>query len=566
MPSIAPATAETPSATTAEASRQSESSVPARPRYSRPRASAADASEEFLATPPPPQPPPATRVAAPLSTPEPPWMQESSMASGSSCPEGTTSAQAIAERAQKVEARVEKLEQENSALVSKLQDMDNRLSQVLNTSENSENRLSRGLATAKEEMRSQLEAAERRLVSLVLEAVERRAQSEASSALTQLAGDWAVLAHTKAGRQADGTGGKPVMGEPLGLTADEPEQEYETADSPSSSPGTAKRVQSRSQHADTLQDTLDSELLDSRHRLEAIGSMARHVSASLSGSASPTPRSDSRGSAPPSRNVASRSDTPTPAVAQQPLPAQDLTSETEMARLAELRRFASTVLGSDVPRHADSNGRPCSDSGSGRMPPPDEASNTGTAGFCSPTSAVPPAVAASAAAAAAAQFALSGMGGAAFLGANPGYPGFPGIDAAALASAAAGRSMAWDAHRRPSTTAAAPGAAGLGPPAPSTWSMSRQTWVPAPAPEKHEVVAWPGGPPESASRSSMAQAPPPMPMDGEAHLATPIPPWDSGPARRPSPVSGRHSRVQSSTRAPWPAADSDDEHSDRLVF
>jgi len=482
------------------------------------------------------------------------------MASGSSCPTGTTSAQTdVVERAQKAEARVEKLEQHHSTLVSRLQDIESRLSQVLATSENVENRLSQGLATAKEEMRSQIEAAEKRLVSLVLEAVERRAQSEANSALSQLAGDWAVLARTK-------DGGKPVMGEPLGLTADEPEQEYETADSPSSSPGTTKHVQSRSQHADTLQDASVSELSDSTRRLEAIGSMARRVSASLSGSASPTPRSGSRGSAPPSRNVVSRSGTPTPAFAQQPLTTQDLTSETEMARLAELRRFASTVLGSDVPRHADSSGRPCSDSGSGRMPPPDEASNAGTGGFCSSTSAVPPAVAASAAAAAAAQFALSGMGGAAFLGATPGYLGFPGVDATALASAAAGRAMAWDAHRRPSASPAAPGAAGLGPPPPGAWSMSRQTWAPPPAPEQHEAVAWPGGLPESTSRSSVAQAPPAMPMDSEAHLATPIPPWDTGPARRPSPVGRRHSTVQSSTRASWPAADSDDEHSDRLVF
>jgi len=494
-------------------------------------------------------------------------MHESSMASGSSCPAGTTRAQTDAvEHAQNADARVEKLEQHHSTLVSKLQDIESRLLEVLATSENVEKRLSQGLSTAKEEMRSQLEAAEKRLVSLVLEAVERRAQSEANCALKQLAGDWAALACTKDGKQGDGIGSKPVMGEPLGPTADEPEQEYETADSPSSSPGTIKHVQSRSRHADTLQDTSVSELLDSTRRLEAIGSMARHVSASLGGSASPTPRSGSHGSVPPSRNVVARNGTPTPAFARQSLPTQDLTSETEMARLAELRRFASTVLGSDVPKHADSSGRPCSDSGSGRMPPPDEASNAGTGSFCPPTSAVPPSVAASAAAAAAAQFAFSGMGGAAFLGPTPGYPGFPGVDAAALASAAAGRAMAWDARQRPSATAAAPGAAGLAPPPSGAWGMNRQTWTSPPAPEQQEAVAWPGGPPESTTRSSVARAPPPMPMDSEAHLATPIPPWDTGPARRPSPVGGRHSTVQSSTRASWPAADSDDEHSDRLVF
>jgi len=491
------------------------------------------------------------------------------MASGSSCPAGTTSAQAdFVERAQKSEARVEKLEKDHSTVMNKLQDIESKLSQALASTENVEGRLSQGFAIAKEEMRNQLEAAEKRLMSLVLEAVERRAQIEANSALTQLAGDMAVLACTKDGGQGDGIGGKPVMGELVGLTADEPEQEYETADSPSSSPGVAEHVHSRSQHADALPDHSFSELSDSRRRLEAIGSMARHVSASLSGSASSRRRSDSRGSAPPQRNGVSRSSTPTPAVVQQALPTPDLTSETEMARLAELRRFASTVLGSDVPRHVDSNGRPCSDSGSGRMPPPDEASNAGTGGFCPPTSAVPPAVAASAAAAAAAQFALSGMGNAAFLGAPPGYPSFPGIDATAMASAAAGRSMAWDACRRPSTaaaTVATPGTAGLGPPPPaSAWSMGRQTWALPPAPEQPEAAAWSGGPLESASRSSMAQAPPPMPMDSEAHLATPVPPWDTGPARRPNPVGGRH--VQSSTRAPWPAADSDDEQSDRLVF
>jgi len=475
------------------------------------------------------------------------------MASGSSCLAGTTTLAETnaAERAKKAEARVEKLEQEHSILVSKLQDIESKLSQVLATSENVESRVLQGLATAKEEMRNQIETAEKRLLSLVLEAVERRAQSEASSALTQLAGDWAVLARAKEGKQGDGSAGKPVIGEPLGLPADEPEQEYETTDSPSSSP---QHVQTRSQHADSLPDASFSELSDSRHRLEAIGSMARHVSASLSGSASPTPRSGSRGSTAPAQNVASRSSTPTPAVAQRLSPMPDLTSETEMARLAELRRFASTVLGSD--------------SASGRMAPPNEGLSIGTGGFCPPTQNVPPEFAASAAAAAAAQFALSGMGGTAFLGA-PGYPGFPGMDAATLASAAAGRAMAWDARQRPSAAAAqaaaAPGA-GLGPPPPSAWSRYRQTWAPPSASEQLEAAVWPGGPPDSTSRLSTSQAPPPMPLDNETHLATPIPPWDSGPARRPSPVNGRPSTVQSSARAPWPAADSDDEHSDRLVF
>eukprot|EP00931_Biecheleriopsis_adriatica_P041754 TRINITY_DN23828_c0_g1_i1.p1 TRINITY_DN23828_c0_g1~~TRINITY_DN23828_c0_g1_i1.p1 ORF type:complete len:797 (-),score=153.24 TRINITY_DN23828_c0_g1_i1:30-2420(-) len=161
----------------------------------------------------------------------------------------------------------------------------------------------------REENRRQIERTERRIIAQIMEELEGKVRI----ALEQL-GMGQKLSH------AD---------EPA--PAQEPEQEYDGGESPRATRlRSAPAQESSDQVMKRISEvTSAAELADSTHRLEAIGSIARHVSASLGGAP------ETACEATPSQST------------DRQLSTEQL--EQELAHLADMRRYASKVLGKPLP-------------------------------------------------------------------------------------------------------------------------------------------------------------------------------------------------------------------------
>lgn len=234
--------------------------------------------------------------------------------------------------------RYDWLEQEHAALRGRLLQL--------------EQNVARDLKSMKDETRHQMEAAERRLTALVSEEVEKRVREGAKSAAKQI---MAEKVATKASA--------PVN--------EEPEQEEQLSCDFVETPAAhhqAKPKFSWSPQGDS--EVSSAELADSKHRLEAIGTIARRVSASLGGSADASREESMRLMRHPEVSAvldARRPTVPTGGAPHSAIAAERNVALTncfqsgggrrrsrdhggdpldlEMERLADLRRFASSVLG-----------------------------------------------------------------------------------------------------------------------------------------------------------------------------------------------------------------------------
>jgi len=205
-----------------------------------------------------------------------------------------------------------------------------------------ERALSSGLSALKDDLLDRMEALERRVFARAMEEAEHRFHVAASTAAAVTATAPPPAAITIANSIGGRHGGRDSA-----CDNEEPEEEYEAlGDSGDCSAGGGRAVaQVRTQddisklpQKKQLQPCVESacsspratsevstaELADSKLRLEAIGSIARRVSASLGGSSEPQ-----------AIDASSKSSTDN--------------LDDEMARLADLRRFASSVLGTVDP-------------------------------------------------------------------------------------------------------------------------------------------------------------------------------------------------------------------------
>eukprot|EP00427_Karlodinium_veneficum_P055307 CAMPEP_0169407636 /NCGR_PEP_ID=MMETSP1017-20121227/58217_1 /TAXON_ID=342587 /ORGANISM="Karlodinium micrum, Strain CCMP2283" /LENGTH=840 /DNA_ID=CAMNT_0009514575 /DNA_START=67 /DNA_END=2586 /DNA_ORIENTATION=- len=211
-----------------------------------------------------------------------------------------------------------------------------------------EQSFAKDLGAVQDDVNRQLEITEKRIVSRVLDELEKRLRQATKTALsepvkpTKLSMD--VISSQEPTQHGAGT--------PMNY---EPEQEYADSDLSECQPASSSRRPSELQKSyvdEALQKVTEQaaaeeskeELADNRQRLENIGNVARRINGSLSGLAGPKE---------PVSQVALRpenngSQTPDFAATFSGSPSQSFPPpdglDAEMARLADLRRFASNVM------------------------------------------------------------------------------------------------------------------------------------------------------------------------------------------------------------------------------
>jgi len=235
--------------------------------------------------------------------------------------------------------RIELLELSYEACGKKMQSFDERLSKELSALSNE----SRGR--------------ERLILAHVMEEVEKRVETIVKSSLAQVLSTAGIAAKALELNGKEAPGGPPLLKPPTPMD-EEPEQEYESGDTASCAPSTtasidrmfpAARSLRRSSLAvpassSPLEACLDyespAELLDSAQCSESVSSTARRGSLESVGSPAPHPqglRSCTTSVPASARNPQTRDLPRSPEISDG--------LDAEMERLAELRRYASSVLG-----------------------------------------------------------------------------------------------------------------------------------------------------------------------------------------------------------------------------
>jgi len=246
----------------------------------------------------------------------------------------------------------EELRQEHEALLSRLRHL--------------EQTFVRDLGAVKEYVHLQIETTEKRIFTRVLEELDKRIQKTVGAAAGKIVGLEAKPYGGKLSLDLSNDSAAQGVGTPFN---EEPEQEYDTCDISecSSIQASGSRRESEiwkspsvdespphkaSQKEKNAAEVSSAELADNRRRLQAIGNAARSITGSLGGNAAREPVSHT----PQTKLAYDGLQTPDFAgssFAESPL--QMATSapdnressdglDAEMARLADLRRFASSVL------------------------------------------------------------------------------------------------------------------------------------------------------------------------------------------------------------------------------
>lgn len=240
------------------------------------------------------------------------------------------------------DSRLENLRQEHEQLLSRLRHL--------------EQTFVRDLGAVKDDVHLQIETTEKRIVTRVLEELDKRIRQTTGMTAGKVTGKWPLdkmssCQHNEPVPQGVGT---PVN--------EEPEQEYDTCDLSDISQVSGSQRGSEIWRSPPVEDSSpqqparkpdrevsSAELADNRQRLENINNAARRITQSLGG----TPVTNSAPAAPPASAVFDGLQTPdfaaapsfagSPATGKAPAEGND-GLDAEMQRLAELRRFASNVL------------------------------------------------------------------------------------------------------------------------------------------------------------------------------------------------------------------------------